>query len=76
MVVETDGLRYHRTPSSQARDARRDRTHVIAGMSPLRFTHYEIRYEPDAVPKRSAAKPTRCCDSASDIDPPVGVKVG
>ncbi len=45
LVVETDGLRYHRTPSSQARDARRDRTHVIAGMSPLRFTHYEIRYE-------------------------------
>lgn len=45
LVVETDGLRYHRTPSSQARDARRDRTHVIAGMSPLRFTHYEIKYE-------------------------------
>lgn len=45
LVVETDGLRYHRTPSAQARDARRDRTHVIAGMSPLRFTHYEIRYE-------------------------------
>lgn len=45
LVVETDGLRYHRTPSTQARDAKRDRTHVIAGMSPLRFTHYEIRYE-------------------------------
>ena len=45
LVVETDGLRYHRTPSSQAQDARRDRTHVISGMSPLRFTHYEVRYE-------------------------------
>jgi len=45
LVVETDGLRYHRTPSAQTRDALRDRTHVIAGMSPLRFTHYEIRYE-------------------------------
>lgn len=43
--METDGLRYHRTPSAQARDALRDRTHVIAGMSPLRFTHYEIRFE-------------------------------
>ncbi len=43
--METDGLRYHRTPSAQARDALRDRTHVIAGLSPLRFTHYEIRYE-------------------------------
>jgi hypothetical protein len=49
LVVETDGLRYHRTPSSQAHDARRDRTHVIAGMSPLRFTHYEIRHEPRKV---------------------------
>ncbi|HYP55228.1 MAG TPA: type IV toxin-antitoxin system AbiEi family antitoxin domain-containing protein [Solirubrobacterales bacterium] len=46
LVVETDGLRYHRTPSAQARDAKRDRTHVLAGMSPLRFTHFEIRYEP------------------------------
>jgi very-short-patch-repair endonuclease len=45
LVVETDGLRYHRTPSTQARDARRDRTHVLAGMTPLRFTHYEIKHE-------------------------------
>lgn len=49
LIVETDGLRYHRTPSAQARDARRDRAHVIAGMSPLRFTHYEIRFEPRKV---------------------------
>jgi very-short-patch-repair endonuclease len=46
LVVETDGLRYHRTPSAQTRDARRDRAHVMAGMTPLRFTHYEVRYEP------------------------------
>jgi Protein of unknown function (DUF559) len=46
LVVETDGLRYHRTPSAQKRDTRRDRTHTLAGMTPLRFTHYEIRYEP------------------------------
>jgi len=44
--VETDGLRYHRTPSAQLRDARRDRAHVMAGMTPLRFTHHEVRYEP------------------------------
>ncbi|MEX2105865.1 MAG: DUF559 domain-containing protein [Solirubrobacterales bacterium] len=55
LVVETDGLRYHRTPSAQARDALRDRTHVIAGMSPLRFTHYEIRYEPRNVRAALAA---------------------
>jgi very-short-patch-repair endonuclease len=49
LIVETDGLRYHRTPSAQLRDARRDRAHVMAGMTPLRFTHYEVRYEPDRV---------------------------
>lgn len=49
LIVETDGLRYHRTPSAQVRDARRDRAHVMAGMTPLRFTHYEVRYEPGRV---------------------------
>jgi very-short-patch-repair endonuclease len=45
LVVETDGLRYHRTPSAQARDTRRDRAHLLAGMTPLRFTHYEVKHE-------------------------------
>jgi len=45
LVVETDGLRYHRTPATQAHDARRDRTHTLAGMTPLRFTHYEVKHE-------------------------------
>ncbi len=49
LVVETDGLRYHRTPSTQARDARRDRAHILAGMTPIRFTHYEIKHEPSRV---------------------------
>jgi very-short-patch-repair endonuclease len=48
-VVETDGLSYHRTPSAQWKDVRRDRAHVMAGMTPLRFTHYEVRYEPNRV---------------------------
>jgi very-short-patch-repair endonuclease len=58
LVVETDGLRYHRTPSAQTRDARRDRTHTLAGMTPLRFTHYEIKYEAPKVTRalKSAAK--------------------
>lgn len=51
LVVETDGLRYHRTPATQARDARRDRAHVLAGMTPLRFTHFEIKYERHRVRK-------------------------
>jgi len=45
LVIETDGLRYHRTASTQTRDVRRDRAHALAGMTPLRFTHYEVKYE-------------------------------
>jgi predicted transcriptional regulator of viral defense system len=55
LVVETDGLRYHRTPAAQARDAERDRAHVLAGMSPLRFTHFEIKYEPALVGRALAS---------------------
>lgn len=49
LVVETDGLRYHRTPAQQARDHVRDQTHTAAGLTPLRFTHAQIRYEPRRV---------------------------
>lgn len=45
LVVETDGLRYHRTPATQARDRLRDQTHARAGLTPLRFTHEQIRYD-------------------------------
>lgn len=48
-VVETDGLRYHRTPAEQARDRLRDQTHTAAGFTHLRFTHEQVRYEPDRV---------------------------
>lgn len=46
LVVETDGLRYHRTPSQQARDRLRDQTHTAAGLVTLRFTQAQVRYEP------------------------------
>jgi very-short-patch-repair endonuclease len=49
LVVETDGLQYHRTPAEQARDRLRDQTHTAAGMTPLRFTHEQVRYEPEHV---------------------------
>jgi very-short-patch-repair endonuclease/predicted transcriptional regulator of viral defense system len=45
LVVETDGLRYHRTAAQQARDRLRDQAHVAAGLVPLRFTYAQIRYE-------------------------------
>lgn len=49
LVIETDGLRYHRTASTQTRDVRRDRAHALAGMTSLRFTHYEVKHEPAQV---------------------------
>jgi hypothetical protein len=44
LIVETDGLRYHRTPSQQARAAKRDQKHVAAGYRVLRFTHWQIAH--------------------------------
>jgi very-short-patch-repair endonuclease len=49
LVVETDGLRYHRTPAEQAVDRVRDQTHSAAGLTPLRFTLAQVRYEPSYV---------------------------
>jgi very-short-patch-repair endonuclease len=55
LVVETDGLRYHRTPSQQARDRVRDQAHAAAGLAHLRFTHWQVRYDPHAVGRTLAA---------------------
>lgn len=55
LVVETDGLRYHRTPTAQARDRLRDQAHSAAGLTPLRFTHAQVRYEPRYVEATLAA---------------------
>jgi very-short-patch-repair endonuclease len=49
LVIETDGLTYHRTPAQQAKDHERDQAHTAAGLTTLRFTHGQIRYEPDRV---------------------------
>jgi very-short-patch-repair endonuclease len=49
LVVETDGLRYHRTPAQQARDRLRDQVHTASGLTNLRFTHEQVRYEPEHV---------------------------
>jgi len=49
LVVETDGLRYHRTPAQQARDRVRDQAHTVAGLATLRFTHAQVRFEAQRV---------------------------
>lgn len=59
LVVETDGLTYHRTPSQQARDRLRDQTHLAAGFTPLRFTHAQVRYESGYVSETLASLVSR-----------------
>ena len=49
LVVETDGLLYHRTPAQQNRALRRDQAHTAAGMTPLRFSHAQVKHEPSYV---------------------------
>jgi very-short-patch-repair endonuclease len=49
LVVETDGLRYHRTPAQQARDRIRDQSHTAAGVTPLRFTRAQVRFDREYV---------------------------
>ncbi|HEX3360176.1 MAG TPA: DUF559 domain-containing protein [Solirubrobacterales bacterium] len=49
LVVETDGLTYHRTPAQQAKDRVRDQDHSAAGLTQLRFTHAQIKFEPERV---------------------------
>jgi very-short-patch-repair endonuclease len=49
LIVETDGLRYHRTAAQQARAVKRDQKHVAAGFRVLRFTHWQIAHAADEV---------------------------
>lgn len=49
LVVETDGLRYHRTAAQQTRDRLRDQAHVAAGLATLRFTHAQIWFDAEYV---------------------------
>ena len=46
LIVETDGLTYHRTPGQQSTDRLRDQAHAAAGPTVLRFTHAQVKFEP------------------------------
>jgi very-short-patch-repair endonuclease len=49
LVVETDGLTYHRTPTQQTRDRERDQAHTKSGLTQLRFANVQIRHDPESV---------------------------
>jgi len=59
LVVETDSLRYHRNAIKQSRDLLRDQIHTAAGLTTLRFTHWQVAHEPGHVEAILAA--TRAC---------------
>ena len=59
LVVESDGLRYHRTPAQQARDHRRDQAHAAAGLTALRFSHAQVYFEGGEVRATLAAVASR-----------------
>jgi very-short-patch-repair endonuclease/predicted transcriptional regulator of viral defense system len=68
IVVEADGLRYHRTASQQRRGLERDQAHIAAGLWPLRFSHWQIAREPAYVRKilRQVAARARMPTSAKE----------
>ena len=66
LVVETDGLRYHRTPAQQAEDCIRDQIHAAAELVPLRFTRAQVRFEPLHVQHVLAAVAARLYSRRSD----------
>lgn len=66
LVVETDGLRYHRTPLQQRRDLERDQAHRARGMVPIRFTHHQVRRQPEHV-FRGLADGMRMAEAARDL---------
>jgi very-short-patch-repair endonuclease len=70
LVVETDGGRYHRTPARQTRDRRRDQTHTVAGLTQLRFTEAQIKFEPTYVVETLRRVAGRLGGSRQTIEPP------
>jgi very-short-patch-repair endonuclease len=72
LVVECDGLRYHRTPLEQRKDRERDHAHLLAGRTSVRFTHDHVAHDPEYVVAtleqvrlRAAAPSSRAASSGS-----------
>ena len=66
LVVETDGLTYHRTPAEQSRDRVRDQRHTAAGLTCLRFTHHQVANEQDHCSERSDLTSGGCVNRGSE----------
>lgn len=79
LVIETDGLRYHRTPAQQTRDRVRDQVLTAAGLTPLRFTRAQVKFDRhhvrsvlgEVVRQLTAAR-LRLSDQTRQAGPPAG----
>jgi very-short-patch-repair endonuclease len=65
LVVESDGLRYHRTAQQQTADMVREQHHTAAGLTCLRFSHWQIANEQAYVRATLAAVAARLTRVAS-----------
>jgi very-short-patch-repair endonuclease len=65
LVVETDGLTYHRTPAQQKKDHLRDQAHFRAGLLAIRFSHDQIAHDPADVERTLVAATRAGTSSAS-----------
>jgi very-short-patch-repair endonuclease len=70
LVVETDGARYHRTPSRQTRDRERDQAHTVAGLTQLRFTEDQIEFDAPYVIETLRSVAPRLAAARQAIAPP------
>jgi very-short-patch-repair endonuclease len=70
LVVETDGARYHRAPSRQTRDRRRDQAHTVSGLTQLRFTEDQIAFEARYVIETLRSVALRLAAARQAIAPP------
>jgi very-short-patch-repair endonuclease len=59
LVIEADSITYHRTPAQQTKDRERDQSHSAAGTAHLRFTHGQIKYDPEHVVRTLRATASR-----------------
>jgi very-short-patch-repair endonuclease len=67
LVVESDGLRYHRTPAQQARDRLRDQAHAAAGLTTLRFSHAQVAFDPWHIERTLRAVAERLLRTAESL---------
>lgn len=72
LVVETDGLRYHRTAAQQTADRRRDQAHIAAGRTALRFSHAQIAFGPREVESTLMRVVNRLSRATATLFDPVG----